>query len=294
MAVNGDVIINCRDGLSFGNGRFGCNSTFEDYVLARARRCVRLVTNAYTDNRDYIAPVLLGLAVFQLVGLRYERIIMPCYAFSFEFFFGLMLMVVSDAPDGLAVSLAAALAVLVAILCFFQGNIVGRVVIGLSLALILGIPILVIADAGVSYTSLGVLGGLFVVCIVFAKWSKPASLITLMCVTELVIVCLGISAFLDNGSLFQTVDDPTHAAITFIVGALAAIIVVPLNYKHWSDNEKALINQRLQNQHARLLRGAFNMESETMTPVNRYGTTSAAGSPSASPGSRRGEYSHIK
>jgi hypothetical protein len=274
MAVNGDVTISCRDGTAFGNGRFGCNSTYENYILARAKRCVRLVSRTYSDYRDYVAPVLLCIALFQVVGLKFERILMPLYAFTFEFFFGLMLMVVTDADDSLAVTLAAILAAAAAILCFFQGNIVGRVVVGLCLAFIIGIPALIISREGVGYTSLGVLCGLCVVAIVFAKWSKPASLLMLMCVTEFVIVSLGICAFLDGGSLFRTVEDAGHAALTFIVAGIAAVVVVPLNYRQYLQNEKDMIKWRMQHQREHLLHSAFAERSSprehtatSMTPI---------------------------
>lgn len=299
MSPNGDVLLMCSDGVAFSLGQFGCSNnmsspTVISYFFDHTRTCITLVSDKFTETKSYLAPCMIVLAVWITVaGYRFISPTLTIFAFVWEFFFGLYLMIMAGAASGLALGIALGLGAFVALLCLWKGPLFGRAVVGVSLGSLISILALTLAEVPVGYLSIFVVIACDVVGIAFAYLRKRSSIIALFAASVVVLLVVAIAS-LSNHAVLEMKTNAEAALMLILPSFFAAIVCVGVNvfWVRLKDKQR-LVNRRFQN-HIRGADGTMLLDVSTTRP----GGSPRSGSPrskSRTPQStpKNGEYGAV-
>lgn len=288
MAQNGDVLLQCSNGNSYALDRSGCSANVSqttpfDYFFDKTQICVTLVAEQYSNYKQYFAPVLLVIVAWVTVaGFRFYSYTLTVFAFLWEFFFALYILIMAQATNTIALYLSLAVSAFVALLCLWKGPIFGRAIVGVCSGSLVGILCLVVASEPIGYVSTFVVVGLDIIFVIFAYIYKNASIIGLFTLSVFVMTFTAIASL--SSKTASSVRDSASSAVLLICPAGAAALLCLLVNIYWfkQAERRKKVNQRF-NAHMRhrgdeLLRDVSVTrpgDSRNRSPASRSGSPRA-------------------
>lgn len=294
MAVNGDVLLQCTNGNSYFLGQFGCSSNVTgstplDYFFDKTRICVNLVAEQFSNYDQYFCPVMMVIACWvTTAGYRFISPTLTIFAFIWEFFFALYILIMAQASNAMALYFSLGLSVFVALLCLWRGPVFGRAIVGVSMGTLVSVTALVIAGQSIGYVSIFVVIGLDVIGVAFAYIYKRSTIIALFAISTFVLVFVCIAVWSGNDAAAVRTDGMTALLLIGPSAAVALVCVAVNSYWCKKREQQRKINQRFE-QHLRSNRNEMLDVSNMRPGEGRQSPTSRTGSPSGrGRGARRG------
>jgi hypothetical protein len=248
MAVNGDVVIQCKTGYTYQNNQFGCSTASVDpfgYFFYHTELVANLVSSQYTAYSIYLSPLVGVIAVFVMAaGYRFLKITLSIYAFIWEFFFALFLLIQAQATNQLALYFSLGLSAFVALLCMWRGPVFGRTIVGLSSGSTFAISIVVLLRQPVGYLSVFGVVIVDVIAIILAFVKKRTSIVFLFIVSVFAMALVCVATF-SHKTRDEVVANPSAMAVTILPAVVCGVVtgVVNVLWVRWNAKQRRLHKQ---------------------------------------------------